>query len=76
MAMHLPGALNARYSTTWATVPSPNGNPIPAMSYPGWKWGTFQDTRVTEFEGVTSIPRKSKTSKQRMRDRESLRTHG
>jgi len=37
---------------------------------------TFQDTRVTEFEGMISIPRKSRTPQQRMLDRESLRTHG
>ena len=38
MAMHVPGVPNAWYSTTCATVLSPNGNPIPEMSYPGWKW--------------------------------------
>jgi hypothetical protein len=38
--------------------------------------GTFQDTRGTEFEGMTSNLRKSRTPKQGMLDRESPRTHG
>ena len=71
IVMHLPAALNAMGNCAIRKRQYYSYNEIYWL-----EMGTFQDMWVTEYEGVTSIPRKYKTPKRRMLDRESPRTHG